>query len=184
MLHAAEEIVIDGHNTRSASPGVPVVSIYCHRATVVSKLSVGCLLVRFQLGQFHCRPLLFFHLQGSRTVQPGSRIEQRSSDGNIPQRRRAAAQENEVEVIDLTSSSPELEIVSSTVVPAPKEVKRPRLSPGKQQLVAHAVQQQLAAAQAPPPPTAPESPKGPKCGICLELMGGNSSKQMWAPSCG
>ncbi|GAB4824162.1 hypothetical protein N2152v2_011208 [Parachlorella kessleri] len=88
--------------------------------------------------------------------------------------------------------SPRVEILSSTV--APVRLKRPRLAApqaaaavaGKQggsglQALVQQARDSLAApaAQQPPP-----EPKGVKCGICLEVMGGSSGKAMASGPCG
>lgn len=85
----------------------------------------------------------------------------------------------ESECIDLTNApdSPRLEVVSSTVQPV---VKRQRKgTPTKATLMQTLIQQ----ARAPQPPPPPE-PKGIKCGICLESMGGSSNRAMASGPCG
>ena len=99
-------------------------------------------------------------------------------------------------MIDLTGDEPvppprprdgDLQIVSSTVQRAARAptrgVKRPRgalappLSPVKQRLLQNLL--------APPPPPPPEpEPEGPKCGICMEPMGGSHERAMASGNCG
>jgi hypothetical protein len=104
----------------------------------------------------------------------------------IPVPRAAAATENNQDsdgVIDLTGS-PEIEIVSSNLPPVPRPPKRPRVaSPGNKN---KALRTSAAAAAAAEPSAleCPPSPKGPKCGICLEVMGGNTDRTMMAGNCG
>lgn len=68
-------------------------------------------------------------------------------------------------------------------------VKRPRHSPPQQQaqqlspMKALLVQAARVAAALPPPPPEPE-PEGPKCGICMEPMGGSEGRQMASGTCG
>ncbi len=89
------------------------------------------------------------------------------------------AQGTSGEFVDLTAEpdSPRLEVVSSTV--APVALKRPRLASSKANLVQALIQQ----ARNPPPPPPPE-PKGIKCGICMEVMGGGSGRPMASGPCG
>jgi hypothetical protein len=86
-----------------------------------------------------------------------------------PSRRRPAA----AEVVDLTGT-PDLEVVSSTVARA---AKRPRATP-------RAAARRAPPAPAPAPPPPPAEPPGPKCGICMEAMGGGAPLRMWAGPCG
>lgn len=107
------------------------------------------------------------------------------------------------DIIDLTSDSPpsqdDIQIVRSTVVPRQptRGAKRPRtlptpaaaapaglppalagLSPTKQRLLAQLY-------NPPPPPQQPEAePEGPKCGICMEPMGGSQGRPMASGPCG
>ncbi|KAL4448010.1 hypothetical protein ABPG75_005229 [Micractinium tetrahymenae] len=106
------------------------------------------------------------------------------------------------DIIDLTSDSPpsqdDIQIVRSTVVPRQptRGAKRPRtlpspaaaapgglpaalagLSPTKQRLLAQLYN------PPPPPPPDPE-PEGPKCGICMEAMGGSQGRPMASGPCG
>jgi hypothetical protein len=83
------------------------------------------------------------------------------------------------EIIDLTGS-PDMEILSSTVARAPRLFKRPRISPSKHALLLQALQSQAAG---PPPAAPPPEPPGPKCGICLDPMGGDG-RAMAAGTCG
>lgn len=51
------------------------------------------------------------------------------------------------------------------------------MSPAKQLLLARLYN--------PPPPPPPEpEPEGPKCGICMEAMGGSQGRPMGSGSCG
>ena len=114
----------------------------------------------------------------------------------IPTPTRAARNNHSSDVIDLTGSPPEIEIVSSNLPSIPRPAKRPRHSPANKNLrpiVTSSTQQTAAAAaaavdrlrqQVPAAPTSPPSPKGPKCGICLEAMGGNTDRPMMAGVCG
>ncbi|KAI3438401.1 hypothetical protein D9Q98_000833 [Chlorella vulgaris] len=103
--------------------------------------------------------------------QPGPRVAAGSSD-----------------VIDLTVEPVGgLQVVRSTLQRVPmRGTKRPRarqpaeaavqLSPGKQLL--HQLRN-------PPPPPPPEAEQeGPKCGICMEAMGGSHARQMASGNCG
>lgn len=89
-------------------------------------------------------------------------------------------------MVDLTGATPDygdVQILSSTAGQARRHVlKRPRpqpLSPAKQALLA-------ALLRPPPPPAPPPEPEapGPKCGICMESMGGSEGRQMASGSCG
>ena len=121
-------------------------------------------------------------LQGAQPSGP-------STSGRSQGRQREPSTTEEVEIIDLTSDnpylgSPEIEIIASTVRPAPRAYKRARVSPTKQAFLAVQAAQQAAAAKALAQPQEPPSPKGPKCGICLEPMGNGTDRQMWAGGCG
>lgn len=114
---------------------------------------------------------------------PGAGRRSRAATAAAPQPGGAPAGD-EVEVIDLTGS-PEVEILHSTVRPAPRPLKRPRISPAKQAFMAAAAAHSASAARAAAAaPLQPSSPRGPKCGICLEPMGSDTGRQMWAGSCG
>ncbi|EFN57621.1 hypothetical protein CHLNCDRAFT_142715 [Chlorella variabilis] len=122
---------------------------------------------------------------GRQATTSGQRRQQQQ------QRRRsapgmAAAVGAHADVIDLTGPAAEadLQIVRSTVQRLPtRGVKRSRptaaqqLSPMKQLLL-----QQLR--NPPPPPPAEPEPEGPKCGICMEPMGGSQGRQMASGNCG
>jgi len=104
---------------------------------------------------------------GSRPIPASSRPERNNEDS---------------EVIDLTGS-PEIEIISSNLPPVPRPRKRPRYSP-QNKVIKTTAATAPAIDHLPPPPAAPPSPRGPKCGICLEAMGGNTDRPMMAGSCG
>ncbi|PRW56909.1 ubiquitin- ligase zinc ion binding [Chlorella sorokiniana] len=133
----------------------------------------------------------------SRQAAAGPSGRQQQQQQPQQQRRPAAAAGGSGggNVIDLTSdSSPQddgdLQIVRSTVQRVQRGpmrgVKRPRPSPQQaaQQLSpmkALLVQAARAAAALPPPEPEPE---GPKCGICMESMGGSEGRQMASGTCG
>ncbi|KAL4523165.1 hypothetical protein Ndes2526B_g07970 [Nannochloris sp. 'desiccata'] len=106
----------------------------------------------------------------------------------IPTPSRPARNNPESEFIDLTGS-PEIEIISSNLPSVPRPTKRPRYSPQNKAIrtsVATTTAQAVGRLLPPPPapPASPPSPRGPKCGICLEAMGGNTDRPMMAGSCG
>lgn len=84
------------------------------------------------------------------------------------------------DAIDLTDlpDSPRVEVVQSTVAPV---VKRRRVLAAKPSYMQQLIEQ---ARNPPQPPRPPPEPAGIKCGICLEVMGGNSNRPMASGPCG
>jgi hypothetical protein len=95
----------------------------------------------------------------------------------------AANNNHDSEVIDLTGS-PEIEIISSNLPPVPRPAKRLRTSPHTKNIRTSATVLPPSVPQPAAPPASPPSPRGPKCGICLETMGGNTDRPMMAGPCG
>lgn len=126
------------------------------------------------------RSISFISAQGE-TPAPIDLINDASSPAtnrsNTSKEPRTANKTDNLEVIDLTEG-PDVEIISSSVQKSkPRLFKRPRA------FSEQALPVLKKSAMSVQRPAEPESPKGPKCGICLEKMG-SSGKNMVAGPCG
>lgn len=89
---------------------------------------------------------------------------------------------------DAQEDDEDLVVVSSNVVPVRKSISKRRSGGNSslqwaQSLLAKPAVNSVLPLPGPPPPPEPEKP-GPKCGICLEVMGGSTGRPMASGPCG